>query len=148
MLDPIGDLYQYLSSNPDVTSRLGIYAGSRAIFAGQIPPDHEITDPVIILDYPLVNLRTQTSSTINRDIQTTLRVYAQVQFTQGGVSFYNTEDLQQASEALAASLVTARIPIQGGILRGALVKGPINAPVDDKTLAGRLITVRWRVEES
>ncbi len=147
MLDPIGDLYQYLSHDPDVTNRLGVYTGSPAIFAGKIPPDHDITDPVVVLDYPLVNLRTQTSSSINRDIQTTLRVYAQVQFTQDGASFYNTEDLQQASETIAASLITARIAVTGGILRGADVQGPIHGPTENTSLAGRLITVRWRVEE-
>jgi len=144
MLDPIADLYQYLSASSDITDKLAAYAGGPAIFAGQVPPDHEISAPVAILDYPTVNERLQTSSNINRDIETTIRIYAQVQ-TGGGL---NTLPLQEASETIANALVTARIAVTGGVLRGADVKGPIMAPPDDKTLAGRLITVRWRVEES
>jgi len=143
MLDPIADLYQYLSAQPDITDTLASYAGAPAIFAGQVPPDHGITEPVVILDYPTVSERLQTSSNINRDMETNIRLYAQVQSAAG----MNTLPLQQASEAIAAALVTARIPVTGGLLRGANVKGPINAPTEDKTLAGRMITVRWRVEE-
>jgi len=96
-----------------------------------------------VLDYPLVNDRVQTSSSINRDIQTTIRVFAQVQTPNG----FNTLALQQAAEALSGALITARIFMNGGILRGADVKGPVYAPTEDITLAGRLITVRWQVEE-
>lgn len=144
MLDPIADLYQYLSSQSGITDKLAVYAGAPAIFAGQVPPDHEIKNPVVILDYPTVNQRLQTSSTINRDLETSLRIYAQVQTS----TAMNTLPLQEASEAIAKALVTARIPVTGGVLRGANVKGPVNAPTEDKTLAGRLISVRWRVEET
>ncbi len=144
MLDPIADLYQYLRTQSDITDTLALYSGAPAIFAGQVPPDHAITAPVLILDYPTINERRQTSSSINRELETGLRIYAQVQSAKG----MNTLPLQTASETIAKALVTARIPVTGGILRGANVKGPVNAPTEDKTLAGRHIIVRWRVEES
>lgn len=144
MLDPIADLYQYLRSRPYIADKLASYAGAPAIFAGQVPADHDITSPVVILDYPVVNQRAQTSSNINRHIETTLRVYAQVQTPSG----MDTWPLQSAAETIANALVTARISVTGGVLRGANVKGPIAAPTEDKTLAGRLVTVRWRVEEN
>lgn len=99
---------------------------------------------VAVLDYPTVNQRLQTSSNINRDIETNIRVYAQVQSADG----MNGLPLHRASEDIANALVTARIDVDGGVLRGSAVKGPINAPTEDATLAGWLITVRWRVEET
>ncbi len=148
MIDVIGDLYQYLSAQTDITDILDVYAGAPAIFAEQVPADHEITQPVVVLDYPTVSQRLQTSSNINRDIQITIRLYAQVYFTRAGASFHDTLLLQQASECIAKALVTARIPVSGGILRGANIQGPIISPTEDTSLAGRLITVRWQVEES
>lgn len=147
MIDVVGDLYQYLSAQSSVTELLDSYAESPAIFAGQVPPDHSITEPAVVIDYPLVQKRAQTSSTINRDIQASLRVYAQVYFTGAAASSHNTLPLQQASEAIANALVTARIPVSGGFLRGADVTGPINSLTDDASLAGRIITVRWQIEE-
>ena len=144
MLDPIADLYQYLTGQTSLTDQLDNYAGAPAVFDGQVPPDHAISAaPVVVLDYPTVNQRLQTSSTINRDVETNIRVYAQVQ-SAGGM---NCLPLHSAAETIANMLVTARIAISGGVLRGADVKGPIHAPTEDATLAGRLITVRWRVEE-
>ena len=145
MLDPIADLYQYLTSRTDISDLLDSYAGAPAVFDGQVPPDHIIgTAPVVVLDYPTVNERLQTSSNINRDIETNIRIYAQVQ-SAGGM---NCLPLHSAAETIANALVTARIPVTGGVLRGANIKGPINAPTEDATLAGRLISVRWRVEEN
>ncbi len=143
MIDVVGDLYQYLSTQSPVTELLDSYNDSSAIFAGQFPPDFEISGPAVVIDYPTVNQRLQTASNINRDIQTTLRVYAQVQLDSG----YDTLPLQQASETIAGTLTTARISVSGGILRGADVTGPIISPTESASLAGRLITVRWRLEE-
>jgi len=112
MIDPIGDLYQYLSTIPDITDKLDSYTGNPAIFAGAVPPDHDIVAPVIILDYPTVSQRLQTSSTIHRDLETSLRVYAQVQTPSG----LDTLPLQQAAETIALSLVTVRISVTGGVL--------------------------------
>lgn len=145
MLDTISDLYQYLTGITALTDRLDSYAGAPAIFDGQVPPDHNIgAMPIIVLDYPTVNQRLHTSSNINRDIETNIRVYAQVQSADG----LNCLPLHSAAEAIANALITARIDVEGGVLRGANVKGPITAPTEDTTLAGRLITVRWQVEET
>ena len=144
MLDPIADLYQYLSGQTTITQLLDSYGSAPAIFSGQVPADHVISQPVVILDYPIFNERRQTTSSTNREIETGIRVYAQVQSTNG----FNTLPLQQASETIAQALVTARINITGGTLRGARVKGPIHVPSEDQSLSGRLISVWWRVEES
>lgn len=143
MIDVVGDLYQYLSAQSPVTDLLDSYNNNPAIFAGQFPPDFEILEPAVVIDYPTVNQRLQTTSSISRDVQTTLRVYAQVL----SANSYDTLALQQASEAIAAALVTARIAVSGGILRGVDVTGPIISPSENPSIAGRLITVRWRLEE-
>ena len=147
MLDPIGDLYQYLASQSALTGVLDSYAGAPAIFAGTIPPDHDIKAPVAVLDYPASAIRRQTNTNINRDLKMSVRIYSRVHFIKDGISQYDTWPLQQAAEAVAAALITARLPISGGVLRGADVTGPIIAPTQDTTIAGRLVTIRWQVEE-
>lgn len=148
MIDVVGDLYQYLSNQASVTVTLDSYGGGPAIFAGQVPPDHEIIAPILVIDYPTVQERLQTSSDINRDIQLSLRVFAQVSFTNTGAGYYDTLPLQQASEAIANALVTAKIPVSSGVLRGAKIGGPANAPTENSSLAGRVINVRWRIQET
>ncbi|NNE59116.1 MAG: hypothetical protein HKN36_13495 [Hellea sp.] len=148
MIDVVGDLYQYLITQSSVTNLLDSYAGSPAIFAGSVPPDHEIGLPIIVIDYPSVQDRKHTSSTINREIQTGIRIYAQVSFTRAGAGFHDTLPLQQASEAIAEAMITAQIPVSGGKLRGAKITGPVNAPTESTSLAGRLIKLRWNIEEN
>ena len=147
MIDTTQDLFAYLSDVTNVTAAIDSYNGGPAIFDTLIPPDHEISLPVIIVDYPTFSDRLHTSSRIIRDIVIPVRIYAQTQFTRAGLTFNDTLPLQQASEAVADALITMRIPVTGGTLRGVFIDGPIIAPTENPSLSGRLITLRWNIEE-
>ncbi len=148
MIDTTQDLYAYLSGVVNVTDNIDDYNGAPAIFAGLVPPDHDITLPVIVLDYPTFSDRRHSTTQIIRDVVIPVRLYAQTQFTRAGLTFNDTLPLQAASEAVADALITMRIPVTGGTLRGVFVDGPIIAPTENASLSGRLITLRWNIEEA
>ena len=147
MIDTTQDLFAYLSGITNVTDTVDVYHGAPAIFDSAVPPDHEITLPVIVIDYPTFSDRLHSSTRIIRDIVIPVRLYAQTQFTRAGLTFNDTMPLQAASEAVADALITMRIPVTGGTLRGVFVDGPIIAPTESPSISGRLITLRWNIEE-
>jgi len=143
MLDLIKDLYTYLSAQTELTDHLDVYAGAPAIFAEAVPADHVISEPVLVLDYPRAQIRSQTFSTRTRDIEIPLRVLA----SWDQIGGYNSLILQQSAEAVCGGLSTHQITLSGGRLRGFDLEGPIQMELEDTTLGARLILLKWRVLE-
>lgn len=144
MVDTTKALYDWMVGQSSITDTLGVFAGQPAVFEERIPPGHEITDPVVIIDAPNQDNRSDTSTHIYRDIIIRIRVYARTQTTTGATG---TSALHLASETIANALHNARIPVAGAKLTGCKVSGPIKAPTESPSLGGRLITTRWYIQE-
>ena len=148
MIDTTKDIFAYANDTPAITDKLGMYNGAVAIFESLAPDGYKITDPVAILDTPHTNGRTDTSSCTVRDVVVRIRIYAQTKFTRAGVSFFDTLPLHEAAEAFADALTTAQIPTSGGTLMGAQVSGPTLLPTETPSLGGRIIEIRWKIQET
>ena len=148
MIDTTKDIFAYANANAAITDKLAMHNGAPAIFASLAPDGYEITDPVAILDYPHANNRADTSSCTVRDISLRIRIYAQTKFTRAGVTFLDTLPLHEAAEAFANAFTTAEIPTSGGTLMGAQVSGPIILPTETPSLGGRIIEIRWKIQET
>lgn len=148
MIDTTKDIFAYASARTAITDTLATYNGAPAIFASLAPDGYEITDPVAILDTPHANTRSDTSSCTVRDVIVRIRIYAQTKFTRAGVSFFDTLPLHEAAEAFANAFTTAQIPTSGGTLMGAQVSGPTLLPTETPSLGGRIIEIRWKIQET
>ena len=148
MIDTTKDIFVAASANTAITDKLGTYNGAPAIFANLAPDGYEITDPVVILDTPYANTRSDTTSCTVRDVAVRIRIYAQIKFTRAGVTFLDTLPLHEAAEAFASAFSTAQIPTSGGILMGAQVSGPTLLPTETPSLGGRIIEIRWKIQET
>lgn len=148
MIDVEKDIFVYASGLTAITDKLATYNSAPGIFNSLAPDGYEITDPIAIIDYPVGNSRTDTSSCTIRDVFIRVRVYSQTKFTRAGVSFFDTLPLHEAAEAIANAFTTAQIPTTGGTLMGADVDGPRLIPTENPSLGGRLIEIRWKIQET
>ena len=148
MIDTTRDNFAFANANAAITDKLAIHNGAPAIFASLAPDGYEIIDPVVLLDTPYANTRSDTSSCTVRDITIRVRLYAQTKFTRAGVSFLDTLPLHEAAEAFASAFTTAQIPTSGGTLMGAQVSGPTILPTETPSLGGRIIEIRWKIQET
>ena len=145
MIDTTAALYAFLSGTAAITNSIDAYNTFPAIFESYVPDAYEIDGPTIVIDAPTRNDRQSMNKCQAREVIVNLRIYARVR-TKGGDT--GSAGLHTASETIAKELHNFVVPLSGGITQGCQVSGPILAPTESPSIGGRLITIRWRIQET
>lgn len=145
MLDTTAALFAYLKDISAVQAVLSSHEGLAAIFEERAPNGYEINSPVVIIDPPIAAPRSDTSTNVIRTVDQRLRLFGRTHTANGATGL---SALTDAAETLAAVLHNARPPITGGSTMRLSVDGPSLAPTEDPSLGGRVISIRWKIQET
>lgn len=151
MIDIIGSLRAWLASQSEITDLLDTVGVAPAVYNGFVPQSIEINAPVVVIDQPTQDSRSDTSTEYVRDVRFNLRVYARVAQSDGSRSSLT---LDRAAATLCRNLHSARVTLldfdgnASGSFMGGQVDGPVPAPAESPSLGGRRISARWLIQET
>ena len=145
MIDLTAAMFTHLSALPAVAAVFGTYEDLPAFFEERAPNGFEITDPVLVIDYPHGTARDETSTCTGRAVDMRLRVYGRVAGENGATGY---AALNLAAETLADTLHNSQPAIDGGRTSRVAVNGPHRAPTDTPNIGGRVISIRWNITET
>lgn len=145
MIDLTAAMYTHLAAIADVTDVLDTFENLPAIFEERAPDGFEIDGNVVIIDPPHNMTRDDTSTCVGRAADMRLRVYRKV-ISEDGATGYAS--LNEAAEKLARALHNSQPTVNGARTARVAVNGPYRAPTETPSIGGRVISIRWNIQET
>lgn len=143
-LDIVSAVRDRFLADGQLPAMLALYGGEPAILTGGVLPEDLSetlnTKPVMLVDEPFYDEDASTFNTVMREVKLRVRFFTK--------SAGSNIDMLIATERAKAIFRNISQPVfSTGKLEASFVSGPQNAPSEDPSIEGRLLTLSLTIKE-